>query len=98
MDHFIADLFGPIILVVILLTGFAIMSGTRPESLIKPFFGFLGIVVTSLFNLFALGIKLVTQGGTRDYMRPKPLTFPNHEKPKDDDDDPPAVKVRITKD
>jgi hypothetical protein len=98
MDQFIANLFGPVILVTILLIGFAKMSGTKPQSLIKPFFGFLGLIVSSLFNLFVLGIKLVTHGGGSDYMRPKPLKFPNDEKPGDDDDDPPTVKVVISKD
>lgn len=97
MDQFIANLFGPVILVTILLIGFAKMSGTKPQSLIKPFFGFLGLIVSSFFSLFVLAVKLLTGGEAGNYMRPKPLKFPNDEKPGDDDDEPPTVKVVISK-
>jgi hypothetical protein len=88
MDQFIIGIFGPFILIAMILVAFATMVGVNPESLLKPFFGMVGSILKSLISLFALGLRLTLQGSGRKDTFIKPFKFPDSGGKGSDDDDP----------
>ncbi len=61
---FLVDFFGPFVLlgfIVIILAG---MAGAKPDTLLKPFFAMLGMVLKGVFDLLGTALKIAAKSAS----------------------------------
>lgn len=59
---FLVDIFGPFLLLGFIIIVLASMAGVKPDTLLKPFFAMLGMVIKGVFDLLGTALKIAAKG------------------------------------
>jgi hypothetical protein len=92
MESLIVQVFGPILLVVIILVALSNMAGIKPDVVLKPFFGLITTILKAFVDLLTGIVRLLASLITHQQLPPPPRLATRQQ-----EQDPPRKhpKIRI---
>lgn len=91
---FLVDIFGPFLLLGFIVIVLAGMAGVKPDTLLKPVFGMLGMVFKGVFDLLGTALKIAVKSA-RSAPPPPPMLKKGGPGQSDADQKPGGKKPKI---